>query len=83
MAPLPVRIWTALAGTPASSSNSTYRMQARGAAEAGFTISAFPMTRAGMLLWVIRSMGQLKGIIATTTPRGSRIVNSMSVGLLP
>ena len=48
--PLPVTICTALAGTPASRSSSTYRIHALGATDAGLTIRAFPITRAGMLL---------------------------------
>ena len=58
------------AGTPASTSNSTYLVKVSGLALAGLSITAFPINNAGGTLLIKISLGKLNGIIATTTPRG-------------
>ena len=58
------------AGTPASTSNSTYLVKVSGFTLAGFKITAFPINNAGGTLLIKISLGKLNGIMATTTPRG-------------
>ena len=44
-----------------------------GASGVGFKTTVFPATKAGANLCATRFKGKLKGVIATTTPAGSRV----------
>jgi len=45
-----------------------------GAARVGFATTGLPAASAGATLWESRLSGKLNGLIATTTPIGSRTV---------
>ena len=47
-----------------------------GVSVAGFTMTAFPPASAGPTLWQTRFSGKLNGLIATTTPQGTRSVKA-------
>ena len=72
--PLPCTTLMTPAGTPASTNNSTYLVNVKGLTLAGFSIHEFPIKRAGGILLIKISLGKLKGMIATHTPRGCCIV---------
>ena len=74
VAPDPVTTLTASAGKPASSMISTSFTPDRGVSLAGLRTTAFPAARAGPTLWQTRFRGKLKGVIAATTPQGTRRV---------
>src|SRR5207247_685192 len=73
-APEPVKQEIAAGGRPASSRISTSRSAERGVSLAGLTITALPAARAGPTLWQTRLSGKLNGVMATTTPHGTRNV---------
>ena len=73
--PPPVMVWTASGGTPASSMISQRRSATTGVSEAGLLITALPAASAGPTLWQTRCSGKLNGVMAATTPQGTRIVN--------
>src|SRR5512143_1698057 len=60
------------AGTPASSRISASAIAVSGVVDAGFRTSVFPTASAGPTLWATRFSGKLNGVIAETTPRGTR-----------
>ena len=47
----------------------------RGVLDGGLITIALPAAMAGATLWVTRFSGKLNGLIATTTPHGTRKVN--------
>ena len=74
--PEPVKHCTASAGTPASSRISTSFKADKGVSLAGLMITELPAASAGATtLWATRFSGKLNGVMATTTPTGTRNVN--------
>ncbi len=63
-------------GRPASCSSSARRSAESGVCEAGLSTTAHPAARAGAILCATRLSGKLNGLIAPTTPIGTRIVNA-------
>ncbi|SSS89280.1 Uncharacterised protein [Acinetobacter baumannii] len=72
--PLPVTKLNAPAGKSVSANNSARNSEDSGVWLAGFRTSVFPAAMAGPTLWATRFIGKLNGVIAPTTPRGSRTV---------
>ena len=72
--PEPVSVLIASGGSPASSRISVSLSAESGVSVAGFTMTALPPAMAGPTLWQTRLRGKLKGLIATTTPQGTRMV---------
>ena len=72
--PEPVRQEIASGGSPASSRISTIASADSGVSLAGLRITALPAANAGPILWQTRFNGKLKGVIAATTPQGTRSV---------
>src|SRR3989454_2150944 len=72
--PEPVSVLSPSGGSPASSRISVSRSADSGVSVAGLSTTAFPPARAGPTLWQTRLSGKLNGLIATTTPHGTRIV---------
>ena len=72
--PEPVTHCTASGGTPASSSTSVSLRAERGVSVAGLMMTELPAAMAGPTLWATRFRGKLKGLMATTTPHGTRMV---------
>ena len=60
------------AGTPASSRISASMIAVSGVVDAGFRTSVFPTASAGPTLCATRFRGKLNGVIAETTPSGTR-----------
>ena len=73
--PLPVMHCTASGGAPASSMILVSLSALSGVSVAGFTMTLLPAARAGPTLWQTRWRGKLNGLIARTTPHGTRTVN--------
>ena len=63
------------AGTPASSSICANFRHDSGVSLAGLQTTEFPAASAGPTLWHTRFSGKLNGVIANTTPHGTRSVN--------
>ena len=61
-------------GRPASSRISTSVSAESGVSLAGLRITALPAASAGPTLWQTRLSGKLNGVIAATTPHGTRSV---------
>ena len=74
--PSPNTIWSAPAGSPASCSVRARRSAESGVFSAGLSTTGHPAAIAGASLWATRLSGKLKGLIAPTTPTGSRIVKA-------
>ena len=62
-------------GRPAWLSNSANSNAVSGVRDAGFRITAFPQASAGAIFHIACSRGKFHGVIAPTTPTGSRSVN--------
>src|SRR6059036_1427920 len=73
--PGPVRHEIASAGNPDSKSNSVSFNADNGVADGGLMITALPAAIAGATLCATRFSGKLNGVMATTTPHGTRTVN--------
>jgi len=71
--PEPVGVLIPSAGNPASSRISVSFSADSGVSVAGLAMTALPPAIAGPTLWHTRFSGKLKGLIATTTPQGTRI----------
>ncbi len=71
--PLPVTHCNASGGNPASIMSSVNFSATSGVALAGFRITALPAASAWASLCSTRGSGKLNGVIATTTPHGTRI----------
>ena len=56
------------------------RSTASGASSADFTTTVLPATSAGAIFSAISSMGTFHGMIAPTTPSGSRTVTDSTPG---
>ena len=67
---------------PASSSTSASLQAVSGVAEAGLRITALPAAKAGAILCATVLSGELNGVIASTTPSGTRSVKPMRPRLL-
>ena len=63
-------------GSPASCSSSARSSAESGVWDAGFSTTAHPAASAGAILCATRLSGKLNGLIAPTTPIGSRWVNA-------
>ncbi len=72
--PGPVRRLNTPFGSPASSMIWAIRIADRGVRDAGLWITQFPAARAGAIFVADNSSGKLNGVIAATTPSGSRSV---------
>ena len=76
-APDPVTTWRYPAGSPHSSKSSQARARALyGVWPAGFSTTAQPAAIAGASLCATRLSGKLNGLMAPTTPIGTRSVNA-------
>ncbi len=74
--PLPVTTCSHSGGRPQSSISSSARaMPLNGVWLAGFSTTGQPAAMAGASLWATRLSGKLNGLIAPTTPIGTRSVN--------
>src|SRR5207249_2311455 len=73
--PGPVKHDTASPGIPASKSTSASFNADNGVNVGGFITTALPAAMAGATLCAIKFNGKLNGLIATTTPHGTRNVN--------
>lgn len=71
--PGPVTTLRSLGGKPASRRSSASFSAERGVTVAGFNTTAFPPAMAGPTLWATRFSGSLKGVMAATTPMGTRL----------
>ena len=60
-------------GSPASCSSSASRSAESGVCDAGFSTTAHPAASAGAILCATRLSGKLNGLIAPTTPIGTRM----------
>jgi hypothetical protein len=70
----PVTTLTTPGGNPASPSSSTNASVDAGECSDGFTTTVQPAARAGASFHVNSSSGEFHGVIAATTPTGSRRV---------
>ena len=61
-------------------SNSQIRNTANGASSADLTTTVLPATSAGATFSAISSIGTFHGMIAPTTPNGSRTVTDSTLG---
>ena len=73
--PEPVMHCIDSAGAPASKRISVSFSAERGVSVAGLMMTELPAARAGPTLCATRFSGKLNGLIAATTPTGTRIVN--------
>src|SRR5207249_416650 len=73
--PGPVKHEIASGGIPHSNNNCVSLSEDKGVFEGGFITTAFPPAIAGATLWTMRFSGKLNGLMATTTPHGTRNVN--------
>ncbi len=74
--PPPVTTFSQPAGRSHSSSRtSASSSDVRGVCDAGFSTTGHPAAIAGATLWLTRFSGKLNGLIAPTTPTGTRSVN--------
>ena len=84
LSPVPLTRLMTPSGTPASWQISARRIALSGASSAGFSTSVQPVARAGATLSITIGSGEFQGVIAPTTPIGSRSVNDIaSPGSLP
>src|SRR5262249_58071834 len=67
-------------GSPASARRLAKRSDVRGVTEAGLRTTVFPRARAGAIFHIAWSSGKFHGVIAPTTPTGSRGVRSHPSG---
>jgi hypothetical protein len=70
----PVTIDSSSRGSPASWRIATSSIAASGATDAGFSTAPQPAATAGPTLCAARLSGKLNGVIAATTPIGTRMV---------
>jgi hypothetical protein len=70
----PVITFHTPAGTPASRASSARRSAETGASSAGLCTTAFPQASAGASFQEAMTRGKFHGVIAPTTPTGSRSV---------
>ena len=74
-APGPGITLNAPGGRPASASSSASMSAVSGVTEAGFSTIALPSARAGAIFHMACSSGKFHGVMAPTTPIGSRSVS--------
>ncbi len=74
MRPLPDTTLNTPGGTPASSASSAMRIAVSGVSSAGLTTMVFPAASAGATFQPTMIIGKFHGMIAPTTPTGSRSV---------
>ena len=72
--PCPVTTFTTPSGTPASLSSDAMNKALSGVSSAGLCTTTLPAASAGAILDVDRISGKLNGVMAATTPSGSRRV---------
>ena len=72
--PSPVTTLSAPGGNPASSASSASRSAVSGVSSAGLSTIAQPVASAGPIFHTAISSGKFHGMIAPTTPTGSRRV---------
>ena len=72
--PGPGTTWNAPGGSPASARSSANISAVRGVTDAGLRTTVFPRERAGAIFHMAWSSGKFQGVIAPTTPTGSRRV---------
>ncbi len=72
--PAPVTTLTTPSGTPARWSSPAMWRALSGVSSAGLWTTVLPAARAGASFEPARISGKLKGVIAATTPSGSRLV---------
>ena len=72
--PMPVITLTTPAGTPASVRIPAISRADNGVSSAGLCTTTFPAASAGAIFELVRISGKLNGVIAATTPNGSRRV---------
>jgi len=70
--PKPVIVCSTLGGRPASTNASVSLSADSGVTVAGLRTTALPAATAGPSLWATRLSGSLNGVIASTTPIGTR-----------
>ena len=68
------------AGTPASCASSTRASEVSGVSSAGLQTTVQPAARAGAILRAIMAAGKFQGVMAATTPTGSRRANMRRPG---
>ena len=81
MAPLPGSTFSTPGGSPASSASSPMRIAVSGVISAGFRTTQFPAASAGAAFQPTMIIGKFQGMIAPTTPSGSRRVKVKNDGL--
>ena len=74
MAPGPARMLSTPGGRPASSASSPIRIAVSGVSSAGFRITVLPAASAGAAFQPTMFIGKFHGMMAPTTPSGSRSV---------
>ena len=72
--PLPVTTLSTPSGTPASVSSWAMKSALSGVSSAGLWTTTLPAARAAAILVLDRMSGKLNGVMAATTPTGSRSV---------
>ncbi len=72
--PVPVTTLTTPSGTPASCINFAIIKGVSGASSEGFNTTVQPVAKAGAIFQIEAAVGAFQGIIAPTTPTGSRVV---------
>ncbi len=70
----PVTTFRTPSGTPAAENSSAIRSADNGVSSAGLWTIVFPAASAGAILLLERISGKLNGVMAPTTPMGSRRV---------
>ena len=81
--PGPVTRLSAPGGSPARSSASHSAQAEPGAISAGFSTTALPKASAGATFQAGMAMGKFQGVIAPTTPSGSRVTSTQVPGRAP
>ena len=79
-APGPGTTLNAPGGRPASARSSANISAVSGVTEAGFRTTAFPIASAGAIFHIAWRRGKFHGVIAPTTPTGSRSVRRKASG---
>jgi hypothetical protein len=69
---LPGRTVTSPSGSPDATTISINAMATRGVHSAGLRTTALPAARAGAIFCASEAIGEFHGVIAATTPNGSR-----------
>src|SRR5699024_7123376 len=72
--PYPVTTFTTPSGKPASDASSANRRIVREVYSLGLITTVLPAAKAGASLDVVSVSGEFQGVIAATTPSGSRCV---------